>query len=162
LEKTEEGKEMMMAIELNEIEFTESVLSIDVSISSGKILLELLRISISSNFKNSRGKYDFISTLLLVKTDRIFSESKLGKHQDPEIWINNLKNLRVKLEDMGLIIEDDQLMIPVLNSLTDEYELQMIILEKRIINKENHKSFEELKEELKFRFERLFLRNNDE
>jgi hypothetical protein len=36
-EKTEEGKEMMMEIELNKIAFTELVLSIDVSSSRGKI-----------------------------------------------------------------------------------------------------------------------------
>ena len=36
-EKTEEGKKLMRIIELNEIAFTELILSIDVSSSNGKI-----------------------------------------------------------------------------------------------------------------------------
>jgi hypothetical protein len=47
-----------------------------------------------------------------------------------------LEDLRLKLEVMGLFMTDDQFMVQVLNSLTNDYELQMSILEKRIGSKE--------------------------
>jgi len=46
-------------------------------------------------------------------------------------------------------------MIQVLNSLTSDYDLQMLLLEKRIGNKDNPLTIDELKEELSLRFERL-------
>jgi gag-polypeptide of LTR copia-type len=67
----------------------------------------------------------------------MFRESRLGKNEDPEIWINNLEDLRIKLETMGSVMTDDQFIIQVLNSLTSDYELQMLLLERQIGNKDN-------------------------
>jgi hypothetical protein len=53
-------------------------------------------------------------------------------------------------------------MIQVLNNLTAEYELQMLLLKKRIGNKEKPLSVEEFKDELNLRFERLMSKQNDE
>ena len=93
-------------------------------------------------------KYVPISAPSLVKTERMFRESRLGKNEDPEVWMNNLEDLRIKLETMGSAMTDDQFIVQVLNSLTSDYELQMLLLEKQIGNKENPLSIEELKEEL--------------
>jgi hypothetical protein len=43
-------------------------------------------------------KYDPVSALSLVKTERLFRESKLGKGEDPETWATNLEDLRLKLD----------------------------------------------------------------
>ena len=56
---------------------------------------------------------------------------------------------------MGSSTTEDQFMIQVSNSLTSDYELQVLILEKHIGNKESPLTIEELKEELNLRFERL-------
>ena len=85
----------------------------------------------------------------------MFRESKLGKNEDPEIWINNLEDLRVKLEVMGSEMTDEQFLIQALNSLTNDYELQMTLMEKRIGDKMNPLSIDELKEDLNLRYERL-------
>jgi gag-polypeptide of LTR copia-type len=85
----------------------------------------------------------------------MFRESKLSKDEDPEVWITNLEDLRIKLEVMGSSMTDDQFMVQVLNSLTGDYELQMLLLEKRIGDKMNPLTIDELKEELNLRFERL-------
>jgi hypothetical protein len=103
-------------------------------------------------------KYDPVSDPSLVKTERLFRECKLGKDEDPETWITNLEDLRLKLEVMGLFMTDDQFMVQVLNSLTNEYKLQMLLLEKRIGRKENPLTIDELKEELRLRYERLFMK----
>ena len=60
---------------------------------------------------------------------------------------------------MGSSMTDDQFMIQV---LTGDYELQMLLLEKRIGSKDNPLSIEELKEELNLRFERLSTKKNDD
>jgi gag-polypeptide of LTR copia-type/Zinc knuckle len=90
-----------------------------------------------------------------------FRESRLGKNEDPEIWINNLEDLPIKMETMGSVMTDDQFIVQVLNSLTSDYKLQMLLLEKQIGNKVNPLSIEELKEELNLRFERLSTSQND-
>jgi hypothetical protein len=51
-----------------------------------------------------------------VKAERLFREYKLGKDEDPETWITNLEDLRLKLEVMGLFMTDDQFMSQVLIS----------------------------------------------
>jgi hypothetical protein len=53
---------------------------------------------------------------------------------------------------------DDQFMVQVLNSLTNDYELRMLLLEKRIGSKENPLTIDELKEELILRYERLLMK----
>jgi hypothetical protein len=59
---------------------------------------------------------------------------------------------------MGLFMTDDQSMVQVLNSLAYDYELQMLLLEKRIGSKENPLTIDELKEELSLRYERLLMK----
>jgi hypothetical protein len=46
-------------------------------------------------------------------------------NEDPEIWITNLEDLRLKLEVMGSNMADEQFPIQVLYSLTGDYKLQM-------------------------------------
>jgi hypothetical protein len=156
-EKTEEGKKLLRIADLNEIAFTELILSIDVSNSNGKIAFGIVKSCKSKEFEDGNAalawdklkkKYDPISAPSLVKTERMFRESRLGKNEDPEVWINNLEDLRIKLETMGSVITDDQFIVQVLNSLTSDYELQMLLLEKQIGHKDNPLSIEELKEEL--------------
>jgi hypothetical protein len=55
---------------------------------------------------------------------------------------------------MCSFMTDDQFMIQVLNSLTNDYDLQMLLLGKRIGSKENLLIIDELKEELSLRYER--------
>jgi hypothetical protein len=109
-----------------------------------------------------RRKYDPISAPSLVKAERMFREYKLGKDEDPDNRINNLEDLRVKLEPMGSRMTNDNFMIQVLNSLTAENGFQMLLLEKRIGHKEKPFSVEDLKEELNLRFARLSSKRTDE
>ena len=119
-EKTEEGKKLMRIIELNEIAFTELILSIDVSSSNGKIAFGIVKNCKSKEFEDGNAalaweklkkKYDPFSAPSLVKTERMFKDSRLGKNEDPEVWINSLVDLRIKLEIMGSSMTVDQFMI---------------------------------------------------
>jgi len=163
-EKTEEGKKQLKIIDLNELAFTELILSIDVSSSAGKIAFGIVKSCKTKEYEDGnaalaweklRKKYDPVSAPSLVKTERMFRESKLSKDEDPEVWITDLEDLRLKLELMGSSMTDNQFMVQVLNSLNEDYEIQMLLLEKRVGNNENPLTIEELKEELSLRFERL-------
>ena len=62
----------------------------------------------------------------LIKIKRKFANSRLKKNtKDPEEWITELEELRDRLEDMGSIMSDEDLMIHILNNLPSEYELQV-------------------------------------
>jgi 3'-phosphoadenosine 5'-phosphosulfate sulfotransferase (PAPS reductase)/FAD synthetase len=65
----------------------------------------------------------------------------------------------MKLEDMGSTMTDDQFMIHVMSNLTSDYESQMVLLEKRIHNKENPTEVNKLCEEMNLRFERLSMQS---
>ena len=106
-----------------------------------------------------KNKYEPTSAPSLVKTERLFRQSSLSKNEDPDAWITTLEEFRMKLEDMGSAMTDDQLIIHVLNNLKIDYELQMVLLEKRIGNKDNPLDVDELREELNLRFERLSTQN---
>jgi hypothetical protein len=103
-EKTEEGKKLLRIADLYEISFTELILSITVSNSNGKIAFGIVKSCKSKEFEDGNAalaweklkkKCDPISAPSLVKTERMFRESRLGKNEDPEIWINNLEDLRL-------------------------------------------------------------------
>jgi Zinc knuckle len=157
--------------ELNEIAYTRLILSIDVSNSQGKIVFGIVKSCKTKEFEDGsaalgweklRKKCDPVSALSLVKTERILRDSTLGKNEDPEVWINSLEDQQIALDVRGSSMTEDQLMVQVLNSLTSDYELQMLLIEKRIGNRENLVSIEALKDELSLRFERISRKQNDE
>jgi hypothetical protein len=93
-EKTEEGKKWLQIAELNEIAFMELIPLIDVSNNNGKIAFGIVKSCKSKEFedgnaalawKKLKKKYDPISAPSLVKTERMFRESRLGKNKDLEI-----------------------------------------------------------------------------
>jgi hypothetical protein len=81
--------------------FTELVLSIDISSSSGKIAFGIVKSCKTNDYEdghtgldseNLKKKYDPVSALSWVKTERLFRECKLGKDEDPKICITNLED----------------------------------------------------------------------
>jgi hypothetical protein len=73
----------------------------------------------------------------MVKLEKQFRELLLKKGLDAEVWITELEDLRVKLENMGSLITENQLMIHVLNNLTSDYDLQLALMEGRVGHAEN-------------------------
>jgi hypothetical protein len=76
---------MLRIVDLNELAFTELVLSIDVSSSSGKIAFGIVKSCKTKDYEdvhsglaweNLKNKYDPVSAPSLVKTERLFRECK--------------------------------------------------------------------------------------
>jgi len=70
-----------------------------------------------------------------------------------------LEDIRVRLDDMGSSIPENQFMIHILNNLTADYDLQLALLEKRIGDKERPLTVDEIRAELSLRFERLTMKS---
>jgi hypothetical protein len=70
----------------------------------------------------------------MVKLDQ---HSGLKKGEDPEVWITHLEDICVRHEDMGSGIWERQFMIHVLNNLSSICDLQVALLERRIVDVEN-------------------------
>ena len=167
-EISEEGKKMTKVIELNEIAYTELILSIDVKASYGKIAFNIVKGcktkdypdgNAASAWEKLKNKYEPVSAPSMVKLDKQFRELTLKKGQDPEVWITELEDIRVRLDDMGSSIPENQFMIHVLNNLTADYDLQLALLEKRIGYKERPLTVDEIRAELSLRFERLTMKS---
>jgi hypothetical protein len=56
----------------------------------------------------------------------------LKKGQDSEVWITELEDLHVKIENMNYCITENQFMIHTLNNLTSDYDLQLALMERRV------------------------------
>jgi hypothetical protein len=153
-EGTESGKKKSIAIELNEIAYTDLILSINVKTSSGKVAFNLIKGCKSKDYPDGnaaiawerlKNKYELISDPSLVKLEKQFRELSLKKGQDPEIWITQLEDLRVRLEAMGSSISENQFMIHILNNLTSDYELQLALMERRVGDDEKPLTIEEIR-----------------
>jgi hypothetical protein len=101
-EGTEYGNKKSIAIKLNEIAYTELILSIYVKTSSGKVAFNLIKGCKSKDYSDGNAaiawerlkkKYEPISAPSLVKLEKQFRELSLKKGQDPEIWITELEDL---------------------------------------------------------------------
>jgi hypothetical protein len=104
-EKIVEGKRMLRIIDLNEMSFTELVLSNDVSSSSGKMAFGIVKGCKTKHYEDGHAglaskklekKYDPVYAPSLVKTKRLFRECELGKDEDLKTWITNLEDLPLK------------------------------------------------------------------
>jgi hypothetical protein len=83
------------------------------------------------------------------------------KNQDPEIWITELEDLQMQLEELGSRITDNQFMIHILRDMTLDYNLQIAIMEKSINNKVNPLRIAGIRDNLNLRFESLNMNANE-
>jgi gag-polypeptide of LTR copia-type len=139
--ESEEGKKKMRIADLNELAYTELILSIDDKSSSGKVAFNLVKDCKSKDYVDGnalltwellKNKFEPISAPSLVKLEKQFCQCALKKSQDPEIWLTELEDLRMKFEDLGSSITDNQFMIHTLNNMTADYNLQLAMMEKRM------------------------------
>jgi hypothetical protein len=143
-EKNEKGKILIKSAVLNKMAFAELILSIDVRSKSSKIIFSIIKgckirdytvWNSSLVWDKLKEKFDPVSPPSFVKTERAFRQSKLEREEDPEIWINNVEELQLKLDEMDSHMTDSQFMVQVLNSLTNDYEFQVVLMENALVTK---------------------------
>jgi hypothetical protein len=90
-----------------------------------------------------KNKFEPSSAPSLVKLEKQFRQSSLKKGQDPYIWITELEDYRMRLEELGSIISDNHFILHILNNMTEDYDLQLAMMEKRVTDKSNPLTIDE-------------------
>jgi hypothetical protein len=162
--ESEEGKKLTIAADMNELVYTELIFSIDDKTSSGKVSLNLVKGCKNKDYADGnanmawerlKNKFEPSSTPSLVKLEKQFHQCSLKKGQDPDIWINELKDYRMRLDELGLSISDNQFILHILNNMKDDYDLQLAMMEKRVTDKSNPLTTDEIRDDSNLVFERL-------
>jgi hypothetical protein len=67
----------------------------------------------------------------------------------------------MKLDELGSSISENQFILHILNNITANYDLQLAMMEKRINDKINPLTIDEIRADLNLRFERLNEKKDD-
>ena len=166
---TPEGKEKKRMREANESAYTDLILSIDGTSANGRVAFNLVRLSKTKDradgdtslaWKRLQNKYATKSAPSLLALKKEFTNSKLGSRKDdPDVWISNLEDLRIRLEQQGSTIADVDFMIHLLNNLPKDYEISQSKLEDRL-DDIDPLTIEEIRTELNLKFQRMNLKRS--
>jgi hypothetical protein len=164
--KSEEEKKLTIAADMNELAYTELILSIDDKTKSGKVAFNLVKGCKNKDYSDGnscmawerlKNNFEPSSAPSLVKLEKQFRQCSLKKGQDPDIWITELEDYRMRLEELGSNISDNQFILHILNNMTDDYDLHLVMMENRVTDKSNPLTINEIRDNLNLRFERLLL-----
>ncbi len=166
-EKTEEGKKKIKIMELNEIGYVDLILSMNTDTLAGQVAFDIVKKTrvpdyedgnIQVAWKSLKRKYSPKTAPTLASFNKRFYGSTCSKGMDPDVYLTFLENLRSRMAEMNSTITDDQFNMHALNTLPDDYVRQVESLEKRIGDKDNPLTIEDVREELELRFERMNLK----
>jgi hypothetical protein len=76
--------------------------------------------------------------------------------------ITELEDYQMRLEELGSSISDNQFILHILNNMTEDYDLQLAMMEKRVTNKSNLLTIDKIRDNSNLRFERLNEKRNEE
>ena len=149
----------------NEKAYADLVLSMDTDKPSGRVAFNIIRGTKTAEYadgnaalawKRLKRKYEPNTAPTLMKLTQLYQNARLKKGRDPDVFVTYLEDLRSRLQVMNWEVTDTQFMVKILNSLPDDYENQMNVLERRIgSNGEDSLTIEDIREELNLRFERI-------
>jgi hypothetical protein len=163
------AKEVKMNIrELNELAYSDLILSMDTDKSGGKLAFNIVMRSKTREYPDGNAaiawqglkrKYAPNTAPSLSKLHKQFYSATLKKKVDPNIFITYLDDVGGRMEDMGSQMTDNQFMMHILNNSTKDYEMQVLKLEDRIGSSTNGLEIEDLRDELSLRYERMNVRD---
>lgn len=172
LNEDEEGDMSKIKLrQLNELAYDDLILSMDTTTASGKVAFNLVRAAKSKDYqdgnamaayKRLKSKYAPETGPTLTKLHKAFYSSKLKRNSDPDVFITELEDIRVRMEEMSSSMTDEQFMVYVVNNLTKDYEVSVDLMGRRIGASKNPLTVEELREELNLRYERIGSNKNDD
>jgi hypothetical protein len=80
-----------------------------------------------------KNKFEALSAPSLFNLEQEFRQFLLKMRQDPEIWINELEDYRMRIEELGSSISDNQFIPQILNNMMDDYNSQLAMIKKIIL-----------------------------
>ena len=156
---------------LNESAFEDLILSIDASKDVGRVAFQIVKGSKNDDFKEGsarlawwrlENKYAAKNAPNLLKLQEQYTDCRLKKKtQDPDIWITQLEDYRYQMDEMGETVSDKQLMMKILNSVPEEYDIEVSKLEERFSNIIDPLTIEGIRATLSLKYERMQKRMTD-
>ena len=150
--------------------YSELILSF-ADTDAGNVAFQYVRNSKSPDYEDGnievawnalKGKFAPQTAPTEIALYRKFYESKLRKGVDPDVWISQMEDTRMRLAEMKSTMTDKHFLMHLINNLTQEYEYTVALVEKRLDDVQNPLTLEELRADLNLRFERLGLRSKHE
>jgi len=141
------------------------LLSIQMKTNEGRVAFHIVTGSISADLPDGdaalawtrlKDKYAPKLTPRKLELHREFQLSKVkNSDPDPETWIMYLEGLRMKLKDLGSTIMDEDIMVHILNNLTDDYRVQLSKLEEKLGAATNPLTIDDVHMELCLRYAQM-------
>jgi len=122
-------------------------------IATGAVNTDLLDGDVALAWKRLKDKYAPTLTSKKLELQREFQVSHLkNSNQDPEVWITYLEGLRMKLKDLSSMMTDEDIIVHILNNLTDNYKVQLSKLEEKLGSMTNPLMIDDVRAELQLNF----------
>ena len=153
------------ALRMNKKGYMDFILAVDTTKAGGRTVFNIIKGTKSPEYPDGnvyeaaeklKDKFEPKTAPTMTRLSGIYQNSRLKKGKDPEAYITYLEDLRLRLDDMGWPITDDQFMVKILNSLTSEYTNQMEYLERELDKTGDEKlTIKKIRSELSLRYERI-------
>ena len=162
-------KSQIKNYELNTAGFEDLILSICGTTSTGKVAFELVAGcetqanpdgDVALAWKRRIQKYEPKTAPSYIKLKRKFVNSKLkSAENDPEEWITELEGLKTEMNNVLIPgkteMSEVDLVIHILSSLPEEYEVAVSALEDKMMNASSAIDIEDVREKVVLRYDRL-------
>jgi hypothetical protein len=79
--------------------------------------------------------------------EKQFRQCALKKDQDPDVSITELEDYRMKLDELRSGISENQFILHILINMTADYDLQLVVMEKRLNDKTNPLTVDEIRDD---------------
>ena len=162
---TSADKVKLAARKANNTAFEDLLLLIDGEQASGRVAFNIVRGAKTSSltdgdaalaWKRLSDKYEPKSAPSRLALKNEFNTKVLkNANSDPDAWLTELEDLRVRLIAAGSKMDDDELLEHVLNSLPKEYEIVVSKLEDRLGAQTDPLTIEDVRSALNLKYQRL-------
>ena len=151
-------------LDLNQLAYEEIEMGIDTSKRSGRVAFDHIGMAKTREnpegncheaWKRLKAKYAPQQAPIRLMLKREFNDKRLTSIEaDPDNWMTDLEDIRIRLVDAGGTLSETEFIEHVLNSLPEEYDLTVKLMEKRVYDQSNPLTIMELREELNLEYQR--------
>ena len=127
-------KEKLANRELNENAYADLILSIDATKATGRSVFNLIKNTKSDDYPDGNAgnawtalekKFEPKTAPSQAKLHRLFYKAEMKKDVDPINFITYLEDIRSRLADTGIKMDDEHFILQVLNTVTKGYATEV-------------------------------------
>jgi putative NIF3 family GTP cyclohydrolase 1 type 2 len=124
-------------VDINKKGFGKLILSIDCNTPAGKVAFSMVKNtkttenpdgSLRQAYLRLKAKFEPSTTPHLMQLTREFHSKSLGRNQDPDIFITELEELKIKMIELDHDITEKSMILHILNNLNENYNMEIKML----------------------------------